>query len=273
MTKHDTAPSGLNRQADALSYEDIPKVFGDAGVATNNEPSELPQCVSDGIAKMHERWNNRLVWNSLDIAKEYACGRLEVVIAVDVLAGFGLNEAPSIATGVESDVFALPPLFGGSIEKLDPFHADGLSDRQQNCVLLCVVELAKPVEEFPGAARIECELDKEVGGVLPGCFYSVAGGFKVDPVIACRKLRVAIPSALVVSDKLPSSMIQRRPQIVDGVTQNQRQRFWQGGVKDDFESDWAVFVGVDVNSVTVRLGKRLESRLKVLDVLIGPFDL
>lgn len=260
------------RQAGSLADQFFSAVLGDTGVSLNHEATELPKSVRDGIAEMHERWNNRLVWNTLDIAKEYVSGRLVLFVAVDADAGFDLDEASPIGPWSKGNVFTLPSRILGEVDKLDPINASGLDYGRKDGVFLCIVELAKPVDEFPCPVRINCKLDKEVNGRLEGCFYSFARGFEIDPVVPSRKFQVPVPDALVMADKFPCGMIECGAEIVDGIAEDERQRGRKGGIKNDLEKQRAIFMTVDVDSVSVVVGEGLKGSLKVCDVLIGPFN-
>jgi hypothetical protein len=63
---------------------------------------------------------------------------------------------------------------------------------------------------------------------LTGCFYSIAGGFEVDPIVACRELEVAILRPVVDPDEVPRSMVDGGPKIVDNTHQPRRDRARNG---------------------------------------------
>jgi hypothetical protein len=259
-------------QPDALTYQVGFQPFGNAGVSVDRKSPKLSQGVVDGIAKMHERWNNRLVWNALDVAKEYACGRLEIVVAINSETMLDLDKAAPIGSGLKHNVFTAPSAIVRQIDKLNALDAGGLSDWQDDGMFLCVVQLAKPVKQFAVAGGVNCKFDEEVGGRLMGCFYSFASGFEINPIVPGRKFRVPVSSASIVPDKLPCGVIEGRAQIANSIAQNEGQASWQGGVEDDLKKQRAILVTVDMNSVTVELVKGFEDVLKISDVFIGPFD-
>jgi hypothetical protein len=252
---------------------DLPlDAFGPSGRSVDDVSLELPDSVQDSITEMHKRWNNRLVWNTLDIAKEYSSGRLEVFIAVNPDAGINLDIASPIPTGLEHDVLAFPSGSAIDGEELDALHASGLDDGEQDGVFLCVVDLAKPINKFPRPIIVNGKFDEEVDGALKGCYYPFAGCFKIDPVVAGRKFRLPVPGSFIEADKLPSGMIKRRSEVVKRVAENEGQAGRQPCVENNFEEQRAIFVTVDVNSVSVVPSKCFKGSFKVTDVLVGPLN-
>lgn len=273
MTKHDDSDKGAGDRP-ALPDQFISEICRDSGVPCDDQSAELPESIRDSIAKMQERWNNRLVWNTLDIAKEYIAGRLMLYVAVDAEAGFEFDVTPSARAGNEGDIFTLPSRPVREVEKLDAFDCGGLNDGGEDSVLFCIVELAKPVEQFSGPLRVDCKLSEEILGRLEGCYYSFARGFEIDPVVPGRKLCVPVLRALVEASKLPSGVVQSSAKVVDGVAEDQAHLGGKRTVRNRFKEQGAgLRVTVDMNSVSVSLSECLKSRLKITDVMIGPFDL
>ena len=68
MTKAAYSTKDQGRQADAKLRE---------------RPHYNVDNVRRGMAELSQRWNDRLTWESLNIAKEYARGRLCIVIQLD----------------------------------------------------------------------------------------------------------------------------------------------------------------------------------------------
>jgi len=250
-----------------------PEIFGDAGISLDHESSELTDSVRNGIAEMHKRWNDRLVWNTLDIVKEHVSGRLEVFIAIDLNAGIDFEVAPSAGAGVQNLILDHPSSPVREVHQFNALNTRGLCDGQEDFVFLCVVQLSKPVERFPATFRVNCKLNEEVDRRLVGCFYSFARGFEIDPVVSGWKFRVPIPGPAIEADKFPCCVIERGAEIMDGIAENEGQARGQRRIKDDLEKEGLILTAtVDMNSVTVVLCKGLQSCLKVMDVLIGPFD-
>lgn len=250
---------------------------GQAGVhqsgfrASDTKPTKIPECVRDGIAEAHQRWQDRLSWNSLDIAKEYVGGRLELVIAINPVAGKRSDVGDPITAPLEHHVFTQQTVIGCEINKQDALDSGRLEDWRDDGVLLCVVELREPVEGLPSTFRVNGEVDEEVDSVLPGCFYSFARGFEINPLVPGWKLRVPAPR-LVDAEQFPSGVIKGGSKVVDGIAQNEGQFGGQRGVEENLEKEGAVlFLLADAHSVTVVPSEVFKRQLEVADVMIGPF--
>ena len=106
---------------------------------------------------------------------------------------------------------------------------------------------------------------------LTGCFYSIAGGFEIDPSIACREFDVAILGAVIKSDEFPNGVIQRGPQIVDSVAYYKGER--GRNLFDKSYTDAKVAgVGVRLDDESVRFfgNEGCELPFEVRNVIIGP---
>ena len=140
-------------------------------------------------------------------------------------------------------------------------------------VLIRVVQLTELVEvhAFPTDKGF-----RSLEGIfypLAGCFYSIAGGLEVDPVVACRELEVAILRPVVEPNHFPCSMIEGGPQIVDSVAYYRGERARQFFSKTDCEAESAgCRVGLDAKSIWFFADKNGELPFEIGNVVIGPLD-
>jgi hypothetical protein len=77
-----------------------------------------------------------------------------------------------------------------------------------------------------------------------------------------------------MADQLPDHVIEGRPQVVDGVAHYERQPGWDRFLEFD-ANRWLTSFGMITYRQTVGLSfdKKVKLPFKLIDVMIGPFDL
>jgi hypothetical protein len=108
---------------------------------------------------------------------------------------------------------------------------------------------------------------------LAGCFYSIAGGFEVDPAVACREAEFAILRAVVVSDQIPNGVIEGGSKIVDSIAYYHGER-GKRLFDETYPDRELIGLRVCLNAKSARflVNKGIELPFKISDVILGPLD-
>jgi hypothetical protein len=140
-------------------------------------------------------------------------------------------------------------------------------------VFIRVVQLAELVQIPPSPTDEGFRSRDGVLHPLAGCFYSLAGGFEVNPSIVCGKLEVAILRAMIDPDQFPHGMVEGGAQIVNSIG------YYRGEVARKFLRETNAdgqqsgpSVGLDAESVWFRGDESGELPFDIGNVVVGPLD-
>jgi hypothetical protein len=140
-------------------------------------------------------------------------------------------------------------------------------------VLIRVVQLTELVEVHAFPADKGFRSLEGVFYPLAGCFYSIAEGFEINPIVACRELEVSILRPMVNSDHFPRDMIEGRPKIGDSGAYDRGKRGRQFFEKTNADIEAAgCRVGLDAKSVWFFVDENGELPFQIGNVVIGPLD-
>ncbi|MCW5732071.1 MAG: hypothetical protein KIT20_15020 [Alphaproteobacteria bacterium] len=226
--------------------------------------------ISDGMAELAQRWKDGLSWKTLDVAKDYAAGRLAVAVHFQSHAG----AKPEIGSGI-GYAYILHREKDRPVTRPDQ-HTWDMRDAEcwsKGSVLLRIVEFRQPVERFPLPGRKDFKSCEGRYYDLRGCYYSFAGGFKIDPVAAGREAEIAVLCAAIPRDHLSSHVVKGGPEVVDSVAYCQSDLARHLAVERDFQPWPTIAVMLRSDGVALVFDQRSELPVKIADVLIGPFDL
>ena len=158
--------------------------------------------------------------NSPRMAEKYARGALSIILKFDGETGRNAGHCHDGCTarcwrkGITFHCSKDVPVWSYNVERR-------MASRAQNWryfdVLIRVVQLTELVEVHAFPADKGFRSLEGVFYPLAGCFYSVARGFEIDLVVACRELEIAILRPVVDTNHLPSRVIKGRPQIMNSV--------------------------------------------------------
>jgi hypothetical protein len=212
----------------------------------------------------------------IGMAEKYARGALSIIIKFDVVGSGDFRECHDSAASrsrnkrIAFDCSVNPTI---RLDDVDRGMAGGNEDRRYLDVLIRVVQLTELVK----VSAIPTDKGfRSLDGVfhpLAGCFYSIAGGFEVDPIVASRELQMAILRPMVKANEFPDSMVKSAPQIVDSVAYyrgESARRFFDETNTDIERSSYRV--ALDAKSVWFFGDENSELPLKVSNVVIGPLD-
>lgn len=237
-----------------------------------DRPSYDVDAIARGMSELSQRWDNRLRFNGLDIAKDYIGGRLSLLILLDCRSQRAVNRnVPIAAEGQISEIKNDPSIGIADDEFGDPHCFD---DGSQNGMFLRVVQEVESVERITLPGRKYFKGLERISDRLTGCFYSLTGGFKIDPVVSGGKVEPAILSSLVATDHFPGHMLKRRLQIVDSVGYCERdlgRRFIREIDPNNRLGGVRIMLGGNNMRVSVRVVEQMP--FKIANVMIGPLDL
>lgn len=212
--------------------------------------------------------------NGAGLAAEYARGAISLVYKADSQARPNTRERRAVSSATHNHI----TFYGRHNGPIGPYDLDGRvagrsKDRREGGVLVRVIKQVEIIEIVSSAARKGFRCDEGVFHPLTGCFYSLAGGFEVDPIVACRKFEVAILRAAVAADHVPNCVVEGAPRVVDSIA------YYKGeGARRVFEKfdgghhHPRVLVGLNDKSVWFGGDELGELPFQVRDVILGPLD-
>jgi hypothetical protein len=230
----------------------------------------------DGLPVSAQCGNGRTAYCSPGMNDKYARGALSIIIEFErePRLYFRKRRDGDAACGwrerIGVDCFMQSPI---RRENLEPRVIGGAQNRRNLDVLIRVVQLVELVQVHAASANKGFCGGDGVFHPLTGCFYSMAGGFEVNPCVACGELEVAILRAVINSNQFPHGMVKGASKIVDSVA------YYRGEVARKFfgETDAdgqesGCRVGLDVEAVWFRGDEGVELPFKISNVVIGPLD-
>jgi hypothetical protein len=109
-----------------------------------------------------------------------------------------------------------------------------------------------------------------------GALYRVEFGpvrYKIFPFFVEGEKQVASGPA-AIAPALGSQVIERGAQVVDGVSDNEREIIWRALSGDELDvTSRPIVVSLGVHTVKATLSKSLHRSLDLIDVAIGPLNL
>jgi hypothetical protein len=251
-----------------------------------------PDDAFDEVGVLFERFNDRLSFTNLALAKRYVEGSLNVALearwgTIDFNIVFQRENGPK-SSGHPSD-FDGPPLTGG--RGTDSKCAMGRHKhhwhlqrgrnlkrggryRNDTCVFVEDIKLMEfPKNGIPSFVWFKPK-DEPLGLGANALYFGYASGFKLFSVAKDWKpVSSSICTLVLGADQVADKMIERGPQIVDDISENPAYLDWQGFL-DANANDILAGIGVFISEkfIRVRCEEGLSHRLKLLNVAFGPFN-
>ena len=240
----------------------------------SDERLKLPDGLADGIREMHERWNNRVLWKNLNLAKSYGEGRLAVLIELDgVSEVYGTPSDRPAERAEEVGTAHFPEYRTVWTYQLDIGRGASGDGRDDDRVLVYDVEPGNRKEVMAYPAIVSREANEEFLRIVSGCYYSITRGFVINNTATMgQKLGVPVLCTAVQPHQFPLRVVKRHTEVVDGIAQNQRDIGWQlRCVADSGHFGGCIGIFLGAKDVRIEIGVGPESGIKVRDVLFGPF--
>ncbi|MGH9437818.1 MAG: hypothetical protein ACRD22_07950 [Terriglobia bacterium] len=141
-------------------------------------------------------------------------------------------------------------------------------------MLIRTIELIKSEEPFSGPIWISAEAEKKSRCITSRGFYSFANGDVVLFPPTRGEMKPSVLCTAISPNEFPSSVVQCRPQIMNGVSNHQRKSGWNILSEARFYGNCArLRIAASDEFMGVCLYEGAETKLQISDVLIGPFDL
>lgn len=253
-----------------------PTLETDAGDVRGQVRAERHDSFADQIRNLRERWDNRLVLERVSLAEMYLNGRLEIVLHGDwsdradhIYWACRVAAEPAILHNVSAHA------------GIDVADLDNRNGRNDQVVLVNVVEgVELPEALIPSICRPYL-FEKKFFGTGEGLLYRREGrvGFDVFPFGTHGKEWTIRRVGVQGTQDSSSQMIQCSPAIVDRITDDECQRFW----------DWLfgpvgklVHGRITLNHVTAHLAdcdlvqaaiQRISHPPQFVNVAVGPLNL
>ena len=243
---------------------------------------ELINDAGDGLRNLMERWENRLTFESVrSLTEEYRKGRLSLICYAERPLERRLEQViiNDISAGTHQVCLPLEPLVIGLVYQAYIPH---LSDRQNGRQEFVLISNIQPVQSIDGVIPSFVRLypvKDEVHNVHPYAedrrlfFSCIDLSYQFVPFFEDGKpeCSIGLPSRFLNS--LISQSIKSRSKIVYSITNDQGQ-FSRGTMYYQFtDIVTSLRIFIDRKAVKVSLDESIKKSLKLLDVLVGPFDL
>jgi hypothetical protein len=232
---------------------------------------------TDDMRELAERWQDCLTVERHTIAENYAEGRLSLICDLNILA-------PD--TRVDGDVrvdhcpLSHSEVFASAIFAVDRPNVRNVFLRDQEPVLVFNVESVQSPDRMAQTSlvrlyRLHDEVEDGFGSPLPLLFQSAINGiYKFIPGRADRKVSVRVPASRGIEFNVAHHEVESAPEIVDRIADSQKHAVWGDVIHADLkDAISSLGIVLDQNTVRVSLGELSRLQMKIVDVLVGPFDL
>jgi hypothetical protein len=229
---------------------------------------------ADEMREIAERWQNCLTVERHSIAENYAEGRLSLICDLNILVpdartdrNVGVNHCPLN----DGEVFASAIFAADRPNVRNVFFSD------QEPVLVFNVESVKSPEGLSYSSLVRLysvhdEVEDCFGGLL---FQStVDGSYKFIPGRANREVSVRIPGSGCIEFNVAHCKIESTSEIVDCIPNSEKHSVWGNLIHADLkDAISSLRIILDQNAIWVSIRELPRLQIKVVDVLVGPFDL
>jgi len=224
------------------------------------------------LRQIMQRWDDRLTIENLSFAENYIEGRLSLICDIEVGVSRYHIQFSSLPNNKVNELKAITSLVFGTCPNKSGDRGDG----DQQLMFVHDVEVVKCAQGvIPSLVRfyrIDDNVDDGTGRSL--YFPAIDGFYKFVTRVPKVELRLPVGCVSSQGDDLVSHQVQGRAQVVNCIANNQGNftgHLLSGLELQDIIS--TIRVSLDVKTIEVRLEKCQENALKLIDVLVGPFDL
>lgn len=241
------------------------------------------------LRELMQRWDNRLILENLSLAEAYLDGRIAILLIMEPSLGAGPNLsglANDVAIGIgDTDNAENGPTGSGSrivllilADRDGSVHAFGEGGDQQ-AVLVHSVQTVKSEKQRVGSLVWFYIINQDSSQLGRSGLYKsvVTGSYKSLPRIVHREVDSGSFRVNAVSSKdLAGELVKGGAKIVNDITDDWSYVCGPSTIpnyKDMIASAVGATILVSASSVDVCLDNTVEPRFKLLDVLVGPFNL
>jgi len=250
-----------------------------------NELTKRNELVDNGIhniAKIMEKWNNRLTLDNANLIDRYLKGDIEVLVHLrsivmqsDVTEYCVIIKYPNFADrrwrDLESNKCRLGP--SRTVSEINAATINVTSNDKQEAVLVDVVKFVNsPERVVPAFVRLD-SVNETYNVRMNSLYFSKRMGFVFGRTIRDREVSVLSGRLAVSFNKLPNEMVETSSQVINNFSNNQRKGGWRLG--DDFDLVsclTGLHVLIDDKSIGVSAPESLDFGFQLVDVVFGPFD-
>lgn len=249
--------------------------------------------VSDKFRELVQRWDNRLILEGLSFPEAYVTGRIAIALIMDVRGGPETERAPRFASGAPNGIDGAGRNRGRVIfvflaDHHDPVMGRGDGSNDKTMLVGTVEVVQTPEIRIPIVSHVRLyDVSDYAGCVWRDSLYKsvVSGLYERIPRVAQREMKTIYggDSSLDYwearrggTDDLEGSMVESAPKAMHSIAYSEAH---------DIEK---MRLSVDDNRDRLKVGMRLlvskcridisfdevsQPALKIIDVLVGPFDL
>lgn len=221
-----------------------------------------------------QRWQNRLSVERHSIAENYAEGRLSLICDLNI---FPPDASVGGGLGVDDRPLGDCEVLASAIFAMNSHNVRNVLLRDQEPVLVFNVECVKTQEGFPYPSlvrlyRIHDEVEDCFGGLL---FQStIDGSYKFIPGRADWKTGVPVPKSGGLELNIAHNEVKRTSEIMDSVANSKQDFIGSGLIHADLKNTISSLrIVLDQDTVRASFVELSRLQVKIVDVLIGPFDL
>jgi hypothetical protein len=243
---------------------DAPKLWSEDKLKRFND-------AADKLGKLKESWDNRLTLRGQSFHEQYIRGRMAVILNVDFSDAVPVNRRFP-CTRNESTKYPVASI----VFNVNGNHGRQFVDLNQLDVLVRNVQIVQgPEGVIPSRVRLY-GVFKESDDLFRGMLYfSLCDAvFKSLLVRVDRKFEVLEPSLSFHKHGIADCEIKSTVQIVEGISQDRVDIGWKGFSNLELQHMLSGFrILADSQAVVVRCEKSMKAVPKLMDVLLGPFNL
>jgi hypothetical protein len=243
---------------------------------SNVSPFDHRNRIAGELRQLMERWNNRLTPKGLAVLKEYIEGRLKIALELEISGQVVGYTYLSVAINQDRTLLHDEGAVG-SVEAQVNESASGAVDRRDEHVLVNNVGIVQCAQGLiPSIAEGPYFINQHKGHPTPDSLFksTMNGVYKFLPIVSKRQ---TIPSGghmSSLSDHVTHQNVQGCSEIVNSVPNDQGNLpRWRLSDLDYKLILSGISIFLDRESAKVSLEVIHDQRVKVADVLLGPFDL
>lgn len=254
------------------------------GLAKQPKSPEINNDLGDHFSHLMERFNNRITLANLRLGERYVQTELHILLhfrlgdSEEYVAHFKRRDPmPHESALKNGGVLALEVGDPLSLTGKDGMSLAASPDGEEKSVFVDICQSVDMTKVFPCPSDVRLDTLDGFYGVFPQSrFYSFKFGFKVAGRIANDEFGIAALNCISIGDfnQRIDRMIQTRPDIVDGVSDEKRKVLGDGrDLTQAIEAISSIRISLESDRVRIRLSRPegTVSSFKIEDVLVGPF--